>query len=204
MSKVWVIFISKVFKDHNSGANCLSIPVNTHKVYILWVPFPQAPLMSIPLSIRPISIAIMDKGLIEREPSYHTVFPVGNDEVRREQLGDGELEITTPVLKKRAIIQSVDEAVTKYGSEPAHTFGMSDDDPENVSLIVRAMCVSGPGPRKRRGAVVLRRTELTQRVDLDPCNERVQVRLPEATRDQRCGPFQLVGSYGASAPGRRQ
>jgi len=83
---------------------------------------------------------LVDKGLIPREPRYHTVFPVGNDDVRREQLGDRDLEMTTPVLKKRAIIQSVDEALAKHGSLPAHTFGMSDDDPENVSLIVRAMC----------------------------------------------------------------
>lgn len=83
---------------------------------------------------------LVDKGLIPREPNYHTVFPVGNDEVRREQLGDEELEATTPVLKKRAIIQTVEEALSKYGAKPPHTFGMSDDDPENVSLIVRAMC----------------------------------------------------------------
>jgi hypothetical protein len=68
----------------------------------------------------------------------HTVFPVGNDVVRR-QLGDQRLELTTPALKRLAIIRSVEEALARFGSEPPHHFGMSDDDPQNVYLIIRAM-----------------------------------------------------------------
>lgn len=83
---------------------------------------------------------LVDKGLLPREPNYHTVYPVGNDDVRREQLGDRDLQKTVPALKRIAIHKSVDKAMEKYGSEPAHRFGMSDDDPQNVYLVIRAMC----------------------------------------------------------------
>jgi hypothetical protein len=82
---------------------------------------------------------LAEKDLIVREPNYHTVFPVGNDEVRRAQLGDCDLIMTTPALKKAAIIKSVEKALVKYGSEPKHRFGMSDDDPNNVRLIISAI-----------------------------------------------------------------
>lgn len=82
---------------------------------------------------------LVEKGYITKEPNYHTVFPVGNDEVRRQQLGDCELIMTTPALKKAAIIESVKQALATYGPEPKHRFGMSDDDPNNVRLIISAM-----------------------------------------------------------------
>lgn len=83
---------------------------------------------------------LVEHGLIAREPNYHTVFPVGNDTIRKEQLDDLQLVSSTPVLKRRAIIKTVDRALERYGDEPDHRFGMSDDDPKNVSLIIRAMC----------------------------------------------------------------
>jgi len=83
--------------------------------------------------------ALVDKGLLPQEPNYHTVFPVGNDDVRRDQLDDPDLVVTTPALKKRAIMQTVDQALERYGAEPEHRFGMSDDDPKNVHLIISAM-----------------------------------------------------------------
>ena len=84
--------------------------------------------------------ALVDHKLIAMEPEYLSVFPVGNDAVRINELGDDQLEMTTPALKKRAIIKTVDMAMDKYGLEPAHRFGMSDDDPQNVDLIIAAMC----------------------------------------------------------------
>jgi hypothetical protein len=83
---------------------------------------------------------LVDKGIISQEPNYHTVFPVGNDELRREQLDDPMLTLTTPILKRRAIVKSVEKALEVYGDRPEHRFGMSDDDPQNVNLIIRAMC----------------------------------------------------------------
>lgn len=83
---------------------------------------------------------LVEKGLIPQEPNYLAIFPVGNDDVRREQLDDPGLKKTTPALKKVAIKKSVDKALEQFGSDPEHRFGMSDDDPQNVSLIIRAMC----------------------------------------------------------------
>lgn len=82
---------------------------------------------------------LVDQGLIPREPNYLSVFPVTNDDVRREQLDDPDLVVTTPALKKRAIMQTVERALEQYGHEPKHRFGMSDDDPKNVHLIISAM-----------------------------------------------------------------
>ena len=82
---------------------------------------------------------LRDQGLIPKEPNYLAIYPVGNDEVRRE-LGDLDLTKTTPALKRIAILRSVQEALRRYGPEPKHRFGMSDDDPSNISLITRAMC----------------------------------------------------------------
>jgi hypothetical protein len=83
---------------------------------------------------------LVDKKLIRREPEYLSIFPVDNKPIRIKDLGDDQLEMKSPTLKRRAIIKSVDLAMEKYGSEPAHRFGMSDDDPANVELIITAMC----------------------------------------------------------------
>ena len=83
---------------------------------------------------------LVDLKRIVRAPKYLTVFPVGCDSVRRRVLDDAKLELTIPALKRRAIIASVDRAVARYGAEAPHRFGMSDDDPRNVDLIIRAMC----------------------------------------------------------------
>jgi hypothetical protein len=87
---------------------------------------------------------LVDACLIPREPNYLTIFPVGNEEACRE-LCDGQPDIphlrnNTPKLKRIAIRKSVDLAIEQYGCEPEHHFGMSDDDPQNVDLIIKAMC----------------------------------------------------------------
>ncbi|NIM51729.1 MAG: hypothetical protein GTN78_25795 [Gemmatimonadales bacterium] len=82
---------------------------------------------------------LVEKGLIPREPNYHTIYPVNNEQVRRK-LGDCDLGWTVPRLKRVAIKRSVEKAVEEYGSDHEHRFGMSDDDPANVNLIIRAMC----------------------------------------------------------------
>jgi hypothetical protein len=82
---------------------------------------------------------LKEHNLIAREPEILTIFPVGNTDIRKKELGDDQLEMTTPSLKKRAIIKTVEQAMEKYGLEPSHYFGMSDDDPKNVDLIISAM-----------------------------------------------------------------
>jgi hypothetical protein len=87
---------------------------------------------------------LVEKGLIPQEPNYLTVFPIANDDVCRElcreQPNVFELKRNTPALKRIAIRKSVDKAIERYGSKPEHRFGMSDDDPQNVDLIIKAMC----------------------------------------------------------------
>ena len=87
---------------------------------------------------------LVDKCLIPQEPNYLTIFPVTNDDVCRElcceQPDVPNLKNNTPALKRIAIRKSVDKAIDEYGYEPEHHFGMSDDDPQNVDLIIKAMC----------------------------------------------------------------
>jgi hypothetical protein len=48
-------------------------------------------------------------------------------------------QLTVAALKQAAIRASVEEAIRVYGHSPHHRFGMSDDDPGNVELIVEEM-----------------------------------------------------------------
>ena len=81
---------------------------------------------------------LFDKGLISNLPNYHTIFPVSNKDKRLE-LGDKDFTMTIPALKKLAIIKSVNDGINAKGKKLQHRFGMSDDDPENVRLIITAM-----------------------------------------------------------------
>jgi hypothetical protein len=42
-------------------------------------------------------------------------------------------------LKQKAIRASVKKALAEYGYSPHHRFGMSDDDPKNIQLIIEEM-----------------------------------------------------------------
>lgn len=75
---------------------------------------------------------------LNQEPNYLTVYPVSNNSIRLE-LGDSELKMSTAELKQRAIRQSVLKAFEFYGYSRHHRFGMSDDDPKNLSLIIQEM-----------------------------------------------------------------
>lgn len=75
---------------------------------------------------------------LPRNPNYLCIFPVSNRETR-EFLGDRSLNKSIAELKKRAIEESVAAAFKKYGYNPYHRFGMSDDDPKNLKLITEAM-----------------------------------------------------------------
>lgn len=72
------------------------------------------------------------------EPNYLSVYPVSHKETRT-QLGDAEFKESTAELKQRAIRASVEKAIQTYGYNPHHRFGMSDDDPRNIQLIVEEM-----------------------------------------------------------------
>ena len=75
---------------------------------------------------------------LPKKPNFLTVYPVSNPRIRKK-LGDQALSASVPELKKFAIRKSVEMAIQKYGYNPYHRFGMSDDDPHNVELITEEM-----------------------------------------------------------------
>lgn len=107
---------------------------------------------------------LRDRGLIPQEPNFVSIYPVSNDTVRRK-LGDRKLEMTTPALKKLAIVQIVGDAVARYGVDADLRFGMSDDDPANVALIIRAMTEAKLKYRDKRFFVI--NTHFDQKVKLE-------------------------------------
>lgn len=93
---------------------------------------------------------LFEAGLIDKEPNYFAIYAVGNPETAEELISNlddpdeqkrlREMKDPTSSLKRIAIRNAVETALDQYGREPAHRFGMSDDDPKNVSLIIKAMC----------------------------------------------------------------
>ncbi len=80
----------------------------------------------------------VQKRMLPLEPNYLSIFPVSN-KVIRSALGDSDFKEGTAELKQRAIRRSVEKAIETYGYSPHHRFGMSDDDPKNIELIVEEM-----------------------------------------------------------------
>jgi hypothetical protein len=124
--------------------------------------------------------ALVARGLLPYEPNYHTVFPVGNDAIRR-QLGDAQLDFTTPALKRLAIVRSVELALEHYGPEPTHHFGMSDDDPQNVYLIIRAMSECKQRFGNKRFFVINTHFGEMVKLEVFPVNQPVANQPVEAT-----------------------
>ena len=92
---------------------------------------------------------MVEKRLLPREPNYLAIYAVGHPDTALELLKGADaqerarlqaLDDRTSALKRLAINAIVDLALETYGAEPEHRFGMSDDDPENVDLIIKAMC----------------------------------------------------------------
>jgi hypothetical protein len=77
-------------------------------------------------------------GHLPAEPNYLSVYAVSNKSVR-EHLGDSDYKASIAELKQRAIRASVEKAIEMYGMSPHHRFGMSDDDPKNIQLVVEEM-----------------------------------------------------------------
>lgn len=81
---------------------------------------------------------MVNEGHLPHHPNFLSIYPVSNTEVRIA-LGDKELKSSIAELKRGAIRESVEEAIRVYGYSPHHRFGMSDDDPHNVELIMEEM-----------------------------------------------------------------
>lgn len=84
-----------------------------------------------------IRVFVQNK-VLPLEPNYLSVYPVSHKETRID-LGDLEFKQGTAELKQRAIRASVEKAIELYGYNAHHRFGMSDDDPKNIQLIVEEM-----------------------------------------------------------------
>lgn len=80
----------------------------------------------------------VDKQFLPHEPNYLSLFPV-NHKPTRQILGDMDFSLSAAELKQKAIRASVEKAIEIYGHSPHHRFGMSDDDPKNIQLILEEM-----------------------------------------------------------------
>lgn len=80
----------------------------------------------------------VQRKVLPLEPNYLSIFPVSHVPTRH-QLGDRDLTASTSVLKQKAIRASVESAIAKYGYSPHHRFGMSEDDPKNIQMIVEEL-----------------------------------------------------------------
>lgn len=85
---------------------------------------------------RAINHLVQTRDLVAH-PNYLSVYPVSHP-ATRASLDDKNMSLGVPELKKRAIHHSVRDAFDCYGYNPHHRFGMSDDDPENLALILEA------------------------------------------------------------------
>jgi hypothetical protein len=81
---------------------------------------------------------LVDEGHLTQMPNLLCVYPVSHHETRLA-LGDSEFDMSTAELKRHAITKSVEKAMSDYGMNDYHRFGMSDDDPTNVERIIEAM-----------------------------------------------------------------
>lgn len=81
---------------------------------------------------------MVKNGFLPLEPNYLSVFAVSNKDIRKS-FGDEGFKYSTAILKQKAIRASVEKAIEVYGYSPHHRFGMSDDDPKNIQLIVEEM-----------------------------------------------------------------
>ncbi|MEE3078717.1 MAG: hypothetical protein VX341_05215, partial [Bdellovibrionota bacterium] len=81
---------------------------------------------------------IVEHGHLPSKPNFHTIYPVSNPHVRKK-LGGKDEGYSVPELKYKAIIESVEKAISIYGYSDFHRFGMSDDDPGNIDLITESM-----------------------------------------------------------------
>lgn len=81
---------------------------------------------------------IVKQGHLPLVPNYLSVFPVSHKPTR-VILGDPQYTMHPAELKQKAIRASVQKALKEYGYSPHHRFGMSDDDPKNIQLIIEEM-----------------------------------------------------------------
>lgn len=80
---------------------------------------------------------MVKQGYIPQTPNYLAIYPINHPETRA-QLGKS-MQVGVAEMKQAAIRASVEDAFRVYGYSEHHRFGMSDDDPRNVELIIEEM-----------------------------------------------------------------
>jgi len=80
--------------------------------------------------------ALKEAGHIPCSPNFLGIYPVSHPDTKT-LLGEDNASVAR--LKQLAIRRSVEEAFRHYGYSPHHRFGMSDDDPHNIELILEEM-----------------------------------------------------------------
>lgn len=80
---------------------------------------------------------MINSGHLPHEPNYLSMYPINFPPVKN-RLQKSPTD-STAELKQAAIRSSVEEAFNTYGHSEFHRFGMSDDDPRNLELIVEEM-----------------------------------------------------------------
>lgn len=91
-----------------------------------------------PKTIKAALRALVRRGHLKAVPPILGIYTVTNPNVRK-RLKAADKNLTVPVIKKKAIMDAVREALERFGAKPPHRFGMSDDDPNNVVLAISAM-----------------------------------------------------------------
>lgn len=81
---------------------------------------------------------LVEQKYLPQEPQFLSIYPVSHKPTR-VLLNDPEFKASSAELKQRAIRASVEKAIETYGYSDHHRFGMSDDDPTNIQLIVEEM-----------------------------------------------------------------
>jgi len=81
---------------------------------------------------------LRQEGHLTALPNYLAILPVSH-RATRAGLGDPRGERPIPQLKRAAIVHAVEAAMARYGANPFHRFGMSDDAPDNLALVAEAM-----------------------------------------------------------------
>jgi hypothetical protein len=84
--------------------------------------------------------ALVAYHLLDARPNYLSVYPVSHPETKMK-LSSSTKNLGVPALKKEAIIRTVHKAMRLFGENPEHRFGMSEDAPDNIELVIEAMRV---------------------------------------------------------------
>lgn len=80
---------------------------------------------------------MIESGHLPHAPNYLAMYPVNYPPVKTELQKSPEAGVAE--MKQLAIRASVESAFREYGYSPHHRFGMSDDDPRNLEMIIEEM-----------------------------------------------------------------